>query len=72
METMKFKTTLKCPACVAKVKDALDAAPELAGWSVDLKDPARTLTVEANNPQAATAVAKILADAGFRAEPCTA
>lgn len=68
---MKFKTTLKCPACVAKVKDALDAASEVTTWSVDLKDPARTLTIETNDPQAAEAVAKkVLADAGFRAEPC--
>lgn len=69
MKTMKFKTNLKCPNCVAKVKAGLDTALQVAAWSVNLKDPERILTIETNDPDAAEVVKKILADAGYRSEP---
>ena len=49
METMTFKTNLRCSGCVEKITPALD---ELAGknqWSVDLKDSCKTLTVSAED-----------------------
>lgn len=71
METLKFKTNLKCPNCVAKVKEGLDAASEIVSWSVDLKNPDRILSVETENPEAAAEqTKKILAAAGYRSEGC--
>lgn len=67
--TLKFKTNLKCGNCVAKVKPQLDEAKEITEWTVDLKDPERILTVELEGE--ATVVEKILADAGYKATPCS-
>lgn len=45
MSNKKFKTTIKCSACVAKVTPALDATVGSGNWSVDLLDPDRVLNV---------------------------
>ena len=46
MKTTKFKSTIKCEGCVAKVKSSLNETVGEGNWSVDLKDPSRILTVE--------------------------
>ena len=66
METIKFKTNIKCEACVAKVKPHLDAAENVENWEVDLKDPERTLTVTLKS-NAADNVLKALEKAGYQA-----
>lgn len=45
MDTTKFKTNIKCSACVEKVTPALNEAAGEGNWSVDLQAPDRTLTV---------------------------
>lgn len=45
METLKFKTNIKCDACVAKVTPALNEIAGENNWKVNLTDPERTLTV---------------------------
>jgi copper chaperone CopZ len=45
MKTQKFKTNIKCFACVAKVTPALNKTVGEGNWSVDLTHPARILTV---------------------------
>ena len=47
METIKFKTTIKCSNCVAKVTPVLDQIEPIKKWEVDLDSPDRVLTVEA-------------------------
>ena len=45
METLRFKTNIKCTGCLVQVGPALD---ELAGennWQVDLASNDKTLTV---------------------------
>ena len=42
---MKFKTNIKCSACVATVTPILDAAVGAGNWQVDLTDPLRVLTL---------------------------
>jgi copper chaperone len=45
METISFKTNMKCSGCIDKVTPVLN---ELAGkdqWKVDLQNPSKTLTV---------------------------
>ncbi len=65
METIKFKTNIKCGACVAKVKPHLDAAKDIENWEVDLKDPERTLTVTLKS-NASDNVLKALESAGYQ------
>lgn len=66
METIKFKTNIKCEACVAKVKPHLDVAEDVEKWDVDLKDPERTLTVTLKS-NATEKVLKALEKAGYQA-----
>lgn len=45
MET-KFKSNIKCSACVAKVTPGLNEVVGEGKWKVDLTHPDRILTVE--------------------------
>jgi copper chaperone CopZ len=44
MET-KFKTNIKCAACVEKVTPALNETVGKNQWHIDLTNPSRTLTL---------------------------
>jgi len=63
----KYKSTIQCTACVAKVTPALDEVAGKGAWSVDLTSPTKTLTVEAD--VAPEKVAQALAKVGYQAEP---
>lgn len=45
MKTLKFKTNVKCGACVATITPAMNEL-NLEKWEVDLQDPNRILSVE--------------------------
>jgi copper chaperone len=45
METLKFKTNIKCNNCVEKVSHYMDVSEKITEWNVDLKNPDRVLTV---------------------------
>ncbi len=45
MKPQKFKTNIKCAACVEKVTPGLNETIGQDKWSVDLTDPNRTLTI---------------------------
>jgi len=47
MSVMKFKTNIRCGGCKAKVANLLKQETGIARWDVDLNDPDRTLTIEA-------------------------
>jgi len=66
METHKFKTNIKCAACVTKVTSALNGTVGEGKWNVDLTDPSRTLSVEGevNEVKMKEALEKV----GYRAE----
>lgn len=66
METTKFKTNIKCDACVAKVADSLNTAVGDSNWEVDLKDPQRTLTISKSVP--AETIISALQSVGYQAE----
>lgn len=68
MKTLKFKTTLKCGGCIAKVKEQLDAVKEIKSWNVDLANPDRLLTIETESDVTA-AIIKIFNATGYKAEP---
>jgi copper chaperone len=67
METIIFKTNMKCSGCIEKVTPALN---ELAGkdrWKVDLQNPDKTLTISGKDIQAKD-IQFVIEKAGFRVE----
>lgn len=66
MNTVKFKTNIKCDACVAKVTPGLNETVGEGNWNVNLQDPARTLTV--NTSVEDRDVISALNNAGYQAE----
>ena len=67
METIKFKTNIKCDACVAKVTPYLNEEVGAGYWKVDLTDPQRTLTVTAES-DVDEKVKEALKNAGYKAD----
>lgn len=67
MNTLKFKTTINCSACVAKVTPVLDAQENIQNWNVDTTNPDKILTVNSNDLDEADLV-KSLQKIGFKAE----
>ncbi|MBX2962094.1 MAG: heavy metal transport/detoxification protein [Cyclobacteriaceae bacterium] len=66
METIKFKTNIKCSGCIATVTPHLNEAIGEGKWEVDLNTPAKILTIagETDVAKAKEAVEK----AGYNAE----
>lgn len=65
MEKIKFKTNIKCSACVAKVTPYLNEVAGENNWQVDLVDPARTLTVDNLDDKK---IVEALQKAGYKGE----
>lgn len=66
METTKFKTTIKCSGCVAKVTPFLNEALGEGKWEVDYNNPSKVLTVVGEKDQAK--VVQAVEKAGYKAE----
>ena len=66
METIKFKTTIKCSGCVAKVTPFLNEALAEDNWEVDYNNPSKILTVVGENDK--SKVIDAVERAGYRAE----
>ncbi len=66
METLKFKTNIKCAACVAKVTSALNESAGENKWAVDIQNPAKVLTIESAVDPAT--VKEALEKVGYKAE----
>lgn len=65
MKNLKFKTNIKCSACVAKVTPYLNESVGAENWKVDTNSPEKTLTVvEGDEAQ----VKEALERAGYKAE----
>lgn len=67
METLKFKTNIKCGGCVAKVTPFLNDTPGIAAWQVDTGNADKILSVQ-TEPANAHAVKAAVEKAGFKAE----
>lgn len=67
MESMKFKTNLKCNGCIAALKPHLDAIDGLVKWEVDLSSPDRILTVDINSADAKDKIVSAFKAAGYEA-----
>jgi copper chaperone len=48
METLRFKTSLKCGGCVKAITPGLESLHSIGKWSVDLESPDKVLEVEAS------------------------
>jgi copper chaperone len=68
MKTLKFKSNIKCTGCVTRVTPALDNAPGVEKWEVNIHVPEKTLTVETDTLNA-DEVRELVEKAGFKAEP---
>jgi len=66
METLKFKTNIKCGGCIATVTPFLNADENIEKWGVDLLSADRVLTVETNH--SSEEVTKLVKKAGYTAE----
>lgn len=64
MTAHRYKTDLRCGACVARVGPLLDAAPGVTRWSADVANPDKVLTVEGDGVTAES-VAGAIAPAGY-------
>lgn len=65
METLKFKTNIKCGGCIATVTPFLNDIPEITKWEVDTDNPEKILTVEASDELNADTVVNTLEKAGY-------
>jgi copper chaperone len=65
METLKFKTNIKCGGCIATVTPFLNDLPEISKWEVDTGNPDKILTVEGNDQLDADTVVDTLKKAGY-------
>lgn len=63
----KFKTTINCENCKARVTPMLEKVEGIDSWQVDLQHDDRILTVTGNiSPEE---ISKATLKAGFKAEP---
>ncbi len=67
METLQFKTNIKCGGCVAQVTPHLDAVEGITNWNVDTTNPQKILTVKTDSTDAEH-VKEAVKKAGFVAE----
>lgn len=66
METIKFKTTIKCSGCVAQATPYLNEAAGEHNWNVDTTDPLKVLSVSGVKDPAK--VVEAVNRAGYQAE----
>jgi copper chaperone len=67
MDTLKFKTNVKCNNCVAKITPFLDESDKIIEWKVDLDDSERILTVTGEGITNEL-IKETLLKAGYKAE----
>ena len=67
MYVLKFKTNIKCAACVNTVTPFMEKIAGLKSWSVDIQNPDRILTAEVESGEVADAIQTALRAAGYSA-----
>ncbi len=68
MNTMRFKTNIKCSGCEEKVTPVLNKIAGEHNWKVDLQTPEKLLTVQAA-PEKERDIIDALSEVGYKAEP---
>lgn len=67
METLKFKTNIKCGGCITTVTPHLNALQGLDQWEVDTNVADKILTVK-GEASLSSQVVETLEKAGYKAE----
>ncbi|MFC4721703.1 heavy-metal-associated domain-containing protein [Geojedonia litorea] len=67
METLKFKTNIKCSGCISKATPTLDEKLGKGNWEVDLFTLKKTLTVSSSELDE-NEIISIVNEAGYTAE----
>ncbi|MBY0543188.1 MAG: cation transporter [Pedobacter sp.] len=68
METLKFKTNIKCGGCIAAVTPHLNNLSAIKKWEVDTQNPDKILTVEVKQGIDTDQIIDTLEEAGYKAE----
>jgi copper chaperone len=68
METLKFKTNIKCDGCISAVTPYLNELVDVVSWSADLNSPDRILTVNGQEGMRSEEIIVELQKAGYQAE----
>ena len=68
METLKFKTNIKCLGCIAKSTPYLNEVAGEDHWEVDIQNPNKVLTIKADDCIHPEAIIEAVESAGFKAE----
>lgn len=68
MQTLEFKTNIKCAGCIAAVTPHLDALPEIKSWKVATDQADKLLEITADEELSAEKVIESLEKAGYKAE----
>ena len=72
MENLKFKTTIKCAGCIARVTPFLDDKIGKENWQVDVQNPDKILTVVKDEHLSEEDVIQAVQEAGYKAEKLNA
>jgi copper chaperone len=68
MDTIKFKTNIKCGGCIDTVSPHLNALTAVQEWTVDTNVPEKILTVKGDTRTITPQVIAALEKAGYTAE----
>jgi copper chaperone len=68
MQTIKYKTNIKCGGCIAAVTPYLNDLKNLEKWEVDTNSPDKVLTVQGASDSIDQEVVQSLKKAGYTAE----
>lgn len=68
METLKFKTNIKCSGCIAQATPFLNKTVGEDKWEVDIQNPDKVLTIATDKKVSEEEVIKTVQEAGYKAE----
>lgn len=68
MNTLTFKTNIKCSGCIATATPFLDKVAGKNNWEVDVANPEKILRIEADHSVTAEQVIKAVKEAGYKAD----
>ena len=68
MHTLKFKTNIKCDACIAKVTPSLNGINSIENWKVDTSHPDKVLSIDTEEALNPKEVIMLLDQVGYHAE----
>ncbi|RZL20196.1 MAG: hypothetical protein EOO89_01020 [Pedobacter sp.] len=68
MHTLKFKTNIKCDACIKTVTPFLNGLDNVDNWKVDTNHPDKVLSIDTEEALNPKEVIMLLDQVGYHAE----